>query len=100
MDWSGDPTTLTGGEKIFLHLLDSSGSLIGQIDPELRMDAEEASFSFGLPLPSTLPSGPLRLVAGLYDITLEGAPKILRVDGTDSLVVANFQNVLCDTSGR
>ena len=100
MDWSGDPTTQTGGEKIFLHLLDSSGSLIGQIDPELRMDAEEASYSFGLPLPSTLPSGPLRLVAGLYDITLEGAPKILRVDGTDSLVLANFQNVLCDTCDR
>ncbi len=100
MDWSGDLTTLTGGEKIFLHLLDSSGSLIGQIDPELRMDAEEASFSFGLPLPSTLPSGPLRLVAGLYDITLEGAPKILRVDGTDSLVLANIENEQCDTCGR
>ena len=100
MDWSGNPTTLTGGEKIFLHLIDESGNLVAQTDPELRMDSDESSLSAGLFLPQTLPDGPLRLMTGLYDITLEGAPKILTEDGTDSLQLARFEDEQCDACGR
>ena len=103
MDWSGDPTSLSGGEKIFLHLLDESGNLVAQTDPELRMDSPTASFSVGLHVPSTLPPGSLRLMAGLYhhlfagDITLEGAPKILTDSGDDSFLLAYFEYVACDS---
>ena len=97
MDWSGDPTSLSGGEKIFLHLLDESGNLVAQTDPELRMDSSTASFSVGLHVPSTLPPGSLRLMAGLYDITLEGAPKILTDSGDDSFLLAYFEYVACDS---
>ena len=90
IDWSGDPATLTGGEKIFLHLLDEAGSLVAQTDPGLRMDSTEESFSYGLLLPPALPTGSLRLIAGLYDITLEGAPRILTDGGTDSVLLARF----------
>ena len=100
MDWSGDPTTLTGGEKIFLHLIDESGNLVAQTDPELRMDSGELSLSVGLFLPPTLPKGALLLMAGLYDVTLEGAPRILRDDGTDSLLLSRFEEAQCDACGR
>ena len=41
MEWNGDPAALTGGEKFFLHLLDESGNLVAQWDPEFRMDSTQ-----------------------------------------------------------
>ena len=67
-EWSGDPAALTGGEKLFLHLLDESGNLVAQWDPEFRMDSSQVLTSVAMPIPSTLPAGPLRLIAGLYDV--------------------------------
>ena len=69
MEWRGDPTALTGGEKIFLHLVDESGNLITQWDPEFRMESADHSIAAAMPIPSEVPDGSLRLLAGLYDVT-------------------------------
>ena len=74
LELSGDPEELTGGEKAFLHLLDGSGRLIAQWDPELRMDQSPHTVSAAIEVPAEVPPGPLRLVGGLYDVTVEGAP--------------------------
>lgn len=100
MEWSGDPHTLTGGEKIFLHLLDESGNLVAQWDPEFNLDSSNSSVSVGMPIPSTLPAGPLRLIAGLYDVNMEGAPRILTESGQESLLLVYFQVAECDACGR
>ena len=106
MDWTGDPTALTGGEKIFLHLLDETGTLLAQFDPPLPVDSFGSTVSYSLSVPSIVPvasnrtqatehrprpdTGSLRLVAGVYDPTLPGAPRILTNSGEDSLLLADF----------
>lgn len=104
MDWTGDPTALTGGEKIFLHLLDETGTLLAQFDPPLPVDSFGSTVSYSLSIPSIVASnrtpatehrpgpdtGSLRLVAGVYDPTLPGAPRILTNSGEDSLLLADF----------
>ena len=100
MEWSGDPTSLTGGEKLFLHLLDKAGNLVAQWDPEFHMDRSPVLTSVAMPIPSTLPDGPLRLVGGLYDVTVEGAPRILTDSGEDSLQLIYFHFTDCDVCGR
>ena len=99
-EWSGDPAALTGGEKLFLHLLDESGNLVAQWDPEFRMDGSQVLTSVAMPIPETLPSGPMRLIAGLYDVNTEGAPRILSESGEESLLLVYFQVAACDACGR
>lgn len=100
MEWRGDPSTLTGGEKIFLHLVDESGSLIAQWDPEFRMANAEHSIAAAMPIPSEVPDGSLRLLAGLYDVSIEGAPRILTDSGEDAVQIAFFRFTDCDVCGR
>ncbi|MDE0633245.1 MAG: hypothetical protein OXH73_17200 [Caldilineaceae bacterium] len=100
MEWSGDPAALTGGEKLFLHLLDDKGKLVAQWDPGFRMKSPQLSTSVAMPIPSPLPAGPLRLVGGLYDVTLEGTPRILTENGEDSHLLVYFQVSECDDCGR
>ena len=99
-EWSGDPAALTGGEKLFLHLLDESGNLVAQWDPEFRMDSSQVLTSVAMPIPPNIPVGPLRLIAGLYDINAEGAPRILTESGQESLLLVYFQVAACDACGR
>lgn len=96
MDWRGDQETLTGGEKIFVHLLNESGGTLAQADPILQLNSEDGFSSLGLPLPTALPPGPLRLIAGLYDASLEGAPKIITAQGTDSVLLSEFEITATD----
>ena len=100
MEWSGDQTVLTGGEKIFLHLLDETGKLVAQWDPELRLDSSQVLKSVAMPIPPTLPDGPLRLIVGLYDVSIDGAPRIPTEAGEDSLLLVYFQAEACDACGR
>ena len=100
MEWKGDPAALTGGEKIFLHLLDEKSNLVAQWDPEFQMDGAQQSTAAAMPIPSTLPAGSLRLVAGLYDVTDEGAPRVPTTAGEDSLQLAYFHVTDCDVCGR
>lgn len=92
MDWRGNQATLTGGEKIFVHLLNESGGILSQTDPILQLNSPEGYNSTALQLPATLSPGPLRLIAGLYDASLEGAPKIMTENGTNSVVLSVFKN--------
>ena len=100
MEWTGDPTDLTGGEKVFLHLLDDTGALVAQWDPELRMEQSPFLKSAAMPIPADLPAGPLRLIAGLYDVNAEGAPRILSGTGEDSVQLVYFNVAGCDACGR
>ena len=100
MEWSGDSTVLTGGETIFLHLLDETGNLVAQWEPELRLDSSQVLKSVAMPMPPTLPDAPLRLIVGLYDASVDGAPRIPTEAGEDSLLVVYFQAVGCDACGR
>ena len=90
MKWSGDPERLTGGEKAFLHLLDEGGKLIAQWDPELRMASSPHTVSAAIEVPADLPPGRLRLIGGLYDVSVEGAPRIVTDSGDDSLTLFSF----------
>ena len=96
MDWRGNQATLTGGEKIFVHLINESGGTLSQADPILQLNSAEGFSSFSLRLPATLPPGPLRLIAGLYDASLEGAPKIITDNGMDSVVLSEFESKATD----
>lgn len=100
MEWRGDLAKLTGGEKIFLHLLDETGNLVAQWDPELRMESGRHATAAAVPIPPTLPAGSLRLVAGLYDVTVEGAPRILTDTGEEWVQLAYFHVTDCDVCGR
>lgn len=100
MQWRGDPSVLTGGEKIFLHLVDETGNLIAQWDPEFRMEGAEHSIAAAMPIPSEFPDGSLRLLAGLYDVSVEGAPRILTDSGEDTVQIAFFRFTDCDVCGR
>lgn len=91
MDWRGNQETLTGGEKIFIHLINESGGILSQADPILQLNSPEGFGSFALRLPAELEPGPLRLFAGLYDASLEGAPKIKTENGTDSVNLLEFE---------
>ena len=90
LEWSGDPERLTGGEKAFLHLLDEEGNLIAQWDPELRMDSSPQTVSAAIEVPADLPPRRLRLIGGLYDVSVEGAPRIATDSGDDSLTLFSF----------
>ena len=96
MDWRGNQATLTGGEKIFVHLINESGGTLSQVDPTLQLNSAEGFSSFSLRLPATLPPGPLRLIAGLYDASLDGAPKIITENGMDSVVLSEFESKATD----
>ena len=100
MEWSGDPTASTGGEEIRLRLLDETGSLVARWDTELPLDSSQVLKSVAVPIPPTLPDGPLRLIAGLYDISIDGAPRIPTEAGEDSLLLVYFQAEACDVCGR
>ena len=96
MDWRGNQATLTGEEKIFVHLINESGGTLSQADPILQLNSADGFSSYSLRLPATLPPGPLRLIAGLYDASLEGAPKIITEKGMDSIVLSDFESKATD----
>lgn len=91
MDWGGDQATLTGGEKIFVHLINEDGRILSQADPILQLNSAEGFTSLGLRLPAALPPGPIRLITGLYDASLEGAPKTVTENGMDAVVLSEFE---------
>ena len=48
------------------------------------MDGSQVLTSVAMPIPETLPSGPMRLIRRLYDANTEGAPRILTESGEES----------------
>ncbi|RLT44935.1 MAG: phospholipid carrier-dependent glycosyltransferase [Chloroflexi bacterium] len=82
--WDGERAQLSGSEKVFLHLLDGSGQIVGQTDvPFVAERGAGEAAAYGILLPDTLPAGPYRAIAGLYDPALPGAPRIATTAGAD-----------------
>jgi hypothetical protein len=89
--WQGDPAALTGGEKLTLQLLDAQGRLAAQLDqPFGPTDLAAGGVQYGLLLPRTLMPGAYRLIAALYDPSLEGAPRVLTRSGADHVELKTF----------
>jgi mannosyltransferase len=92
LDWRGDGATLTGAEKVFVHLLDGAGALVAQDDRALQLTGGATGSglaAYGLRLPAELTPGPYRLIGGLYDPGAPGAPRILTAAGADHVELAN-----------
>ena len=82
--WDTEASQLRGNETLFLHLLDSAGQIVGQSDVPFPSDGGPAeSAAYGILLPDIPSVGPYRLIGGLYDPSLPGAPRIGTTDGAD-----------------
>jgi len=78
--------------KVTVQLLDGAGRLVAQQDLPL-MDWRASGGTarrrtYGLMLPPELAPGEYRLIAGLYDGALEGAPRVRTVAGEDAVELA------------
>ncbi|MEM7538087.1 MAG: phospholipid carrier-dependent glycosyltransferase [Chloroflexota bacterium] len=92
-------TQMTGTEKVFVQLLNEAGQLVAQDDRPLGMppvdkqtgeqgqDIKDHQTVYGILLPADLASGTYRLIAGLYEPSVEGAPRILTDSGADHVEV-------------
>lgn len=92
--WQPVAATLTGSEKVFVHLLDGQGQLVAQQDQPLTVNSTANRMLptvYGILLPKSLPIGPYRLIAGLYDPTITGAPRLLTDTGTDFIMLTEFE---------
>jgi len=100
LDWRLDDAALTGGEKVFVQLIGPDGALVGQNDRQLDApptakngDTESGDpvAAYGILLPDHLPLGAYQLIVGLYDPSLDGAPRIPTEDGADHVRLATFE---------
>jgi hypothetical protein len=82
--WDEQRADLHGGEKVFVHLLESTGQIIGQVDMPFPVGTEGA-VAYGILLPENTFSGPYRLIVGLYDQSLPSAPRIGTTTGAQSV---------------
>jgi hypothetical protein len=91
---SAQPDAADSGLKVFVQLLDGAGQIVAQDDRPILLSGPRAAGSglavYGLLLPAELPSGPYRLITGLYDPTQSGAPRVLTADGADHIVLRTF----------
>ncbi len=91
LGWQGDSTRLTGEEKVFVQLLDATGELVAQADRPLLITPDDATMvalaSYGILLPENMDAGEYQLIAGLYDPTGEGMPRILTEQAADAVTL-------------
>ena len=80
--WEVQHAEPDNGEKVFIHLLDSAGQIAGQADRLLQSRTGEAA-AYGILLPEDMSVGPYRMIVGLYDPSLPGAPRIGTRAGTE-----------------
>jgi len=89
--WRLDEASLNGSEKVFIHLVDENGALVAQNDaPFGLLDGEviELVKVYGIEIPAALEAATkYRLLVGLYDPSLAGAPRIMTIDGADSFLI-------------
>jgi len=99
MQWQGGgPGTvpveqgLSGNEKITLQVLDAANKVVTQLDrPFGQVDLAAAPATYLLHLPRKLPGGSYRLIAALYDPSIESSPRLLTLDGRDHVVLGELQ---------
>ena len=93
--WQAAAATLTGSEKVFVQLLDSQGQLVAQQDQPLTINRTANGMPpptvYGILLPESLSTGPYRLIAGLYDPAITGAPRLLTDTGADFIMLHEFE---------
>ncbi|MEZ4656021.1 MAG: glycosyltransferase family 39 protein [Caldilineaceae bacterium] len=88
LGWNLGAATLTGSEKVFVHLVGPDGQLVAQNDrPLLVNSATEFVSSYGILVPADAPAGEYRLLVGLYDPNLDGAPRVLTNEGADAVEI-------------
>lgn len=84
-----------GALKLSVQLLNGEGALATQQDLPLaewrRGDGRTLTRSYGLRLPTELPPGGYRLIAVLYDPTIEGLPRIRTMDGAEMVELATVR---------
>ncbi|WP_297632600.1 glycosyltransferase family 39 protein [Caldilinea sp.] len=84
-----------GALKLSVQLLNGDGALATQQDLPLtewrRGDGRTMTRNYGLRLPAELPPGGYRLIAVLYDPTIEGLPRIRTMDGAELVELATFR---------
>jgi hypothetical protein len=104
LDWaaSGDggdgDAGAVGGDadprQVFVQLLDGWGQLVAQDDRPLVLSGPRAAGSglavYGLWLPQELANGPYRLIAGVYDPTAPGAPRLPTAEGGDHVTLREY----------
>lgn len=91
LSWQSEGAALSGGEKVFVHLTGPDGVPVAQTDRALGdaaarlADAAGDSFvtNYGILLPETLPGESYALRVGVYDPSLDGAPRIFTSEGGD-----------------
>jgi 4-amino-4-deoxy-L-arabinose transferase-like glycosyltransferase len=97
LSWTGDPSQMSGTEKVFVQLLNRGGQLVAQNDRPLTLTRPGSVLTspaiYAILLPEGLPAGEYQLIAGLYDPAQEGAPRVLTVTGLDFVGLTNIPTV-------
>ena len=90
--WTGDPTKLSGDEKIFVHVMHLPDSvLVTQLDtPLTNNDLKGQIHSYGIHLPNELPRGQYRVYGGLYSGNKPGIPRVPTLVGADTTELFTF----------
>ncbi|MFZ1755482.1 MAG: glycosyltransferase family 39 protein [Caldilineaceae bacterium] len=90
--WDAAAADLRGSKKVFIHLLDSAGQIVGQADAPFQPNrGASESAAYGILLPDSAAIGPYRLIAGLYDPSLPAAPRIGTTDGGDFVELGDLK---------
>ena len=92
LDWaSTDAASGDVEHKVFVQLLDAAGQLVAQDDRPLVLSAPRApavDWRFtGWYCPPSLGAEPYQLIAGIYDPTQEGAPRLKTTVGVDHVTL-------------
>lgn len=93
--WQGQPQQLTGTEKVFVQLLDPTGTLVAQDDRPLTFAEGQSDTAdpalYAILLPEAPPPGTYRLITGIYDPAQVGAPRILTTTGADHVEIRELE---------
>ena len=87
LQWDQRTADLSGTEKVFVQLLGPAGSVVAQDDQLLEVAMPDSPQLHGLALPAELSPGSYRLITGLYDPAIDGAPRTLTTTSDDHIVL-------------
>ena len=90
LQWDARGAELTGTEKVFVQLLGPAQTVAAQDDQLLEGGTPDSPQLHGLALPAELPPGSYRLIAGLYDPAIDGAPRVMTTTDQDHIVLREW----------
>ena len=92
LGWQGPPEALASPTKVFLHLTNEAGQPIAQRDQLLTSaDLSAPVTSYAIVVPDSIASGSYRLLLGLYNPDIPGAPRVQTSDGLDAVLLAEVE---------